>query len=476
MSKLKVKAGSADLHRRFHAAFANLVPKTIEGGTFTYARSTEDSPTAIRYVVTTGIRAFDDRVGGMPIGKATELVGLPQSGKTNMAVRTCVRAQQGHIYERVQRADGGIQLKKLDPKTYQVTCAYYDQEGSLSDFDKRMIDGQMLDAEVFSCDTVELLWATMDKMMTILDEEQDSTGIMQILVVVIDTVGSLSTKGEYLMAWGKQDFPRVPQELKTGMKVMIGRMQRENVLLMGLNHVTRRMDLRGKVAFKGWHYTAPGGMAFSYYAYHRVFFEMVQTRYCLAGRGNQDGFLVYFQTLKNRLLQPLREGRLALLFSVKDRASGKLVKEGGFKDDLSLLECLIYAKAAKIAKESGAISFRFDAFGIQTSTFGTKETVPTLEEQEDTPADAPRPRRGRNLAPAPTLDEQEGEAAPAQAPIRRSKRDPKIPNRGSWPAFYAEHQADCDALYEEVTRRALASSETLGTLADDDDDDVPTED
>ena len=440
MSKLKVKAGSDRIHDRFQTALANLVPKNRDSGTFTYARSIEDSPTAIRYVVTTGIRAFDDRVGGMPFGKATELVGLPQSGKTTMAVRTVVRAQQGYLYERIQKEDGSLQLKQLKPGSYMVHCAYYDQEGSMSDRDKRTVDGIMMDAEIFQCDTVELIWVTMDKMMTILDEEQEETGIQQFLVVIIDTVGSLSTKSEFVMAWGKTDYPRVPQELKTGMKVMIGRMQRENVMLIGCNHVARSMDVRGRMAFRGWHYTSPGGMAFSYYTFHRVFFEMLKMKYSLASKGNPDGYVVYFQTLKNRLMPVLREGRLALLFTAKDQKQ-KVIREGGFHDQLSLLEALFFGKAAKVSKATGAISFRFEAFGIATTTFGAKDTVKTLDEQED---------------------EQ-----PEERP--RLKRDPKIANRAAWAAFYVEHQADCEALYEEVTRRALASSESVGTAIDDED-------
>lgn len=464
MKTLKVKAGSDRVHERIQAKWKARLPKSAEGGTFRYARSTEGSPTEIKHVVTTGIKAFDDRVGGMPFGKATELVGLPQSGKTSMAVRTAVRAQLGFIFERKQTPDGRITLSKLKPGSFAVTVAYYDQEGSLSDYDKRIVDGIMLDAEVNQCDTVELMWATMDDVMMVLEEEQEASGILQFLIVIIDTVGSLSTKSEYLAAWGKQDFPRVPAELKTGMKVMIGRMQRENVMLMGLNHVSRRMDIRGKVAYKGWEYNAPGGKAFSYYAFHRVFFEMLQNRYCLAGKGGQDGFIIYFCTLKNRLKQPLREGRLALLFTVKDEKTGELVREGGFYDGYSLLESLIYGKAVKISKETGALVFGFSRFGIETATFNPQDAMPSLEEQEETEAPPPR-RKGRRLEPAP---DTELEPAP-DAPPKKPKRDPKIPNRASWGAFYEQHKDDLDRLYAEVTRRAMAASDLVGACVDDDD-------
>lgn len=446
--RARIKSGCAGVQRRIHAALHALVPKSDTSGTFRFARSTEGSPTAIEHVVTTGIKSFDDRVGGMPVGKAIELVGLPQSGKTTMAIRIAVRAQQGHIYRREESTDGQIKLEKLKPGTFAVTVLYYDNEGSLSDKDKRTVEGVLLDAEILQCDTVELMWATMDKVVRILEDVESDSGVTQFLIVIIDTVGSLSTRAEYTLAWGKHDYPRVPQELKAGFRKMIGRMQRENVMLMGLNHVSRRMDLRGKTSMKAWAYTSPGGYAFSYWAYHRVFFEMLQVKYSLQGKG-QDGYLVYYSTLKNRLAMPCREGRMALLFTVKD-ANGKTVREGGFYDAYSTLEALIYGKAAKVSRETGAVLFRFSAFGITPTTFGQAD-LPSLEEQEDA-------------------------ESVAKAGTGRRKRDPKIPNRAAWPAFYAQHQADCDALYEEMTRRTMSASDMEGSMPESEEEEEETGD
>ena len=140
MGKVKATSTSKDLIDRIASRLIRGQPETAEGGTYDVARSRDDAPSKIRYVVTTGIRPFDDRVGGMPIGKAIELCGLPSSGKTNMAVRTCVRAQQGFIYERTALPNGQYHLEQLKPGTYQVTTLYYDNEGSLSDIDKRTIE------------------------------------------------------------------------------------------------------------------------------------------------------------------------------------------------------------------------------------------------------------------------------------------------------------------------------------------------
>lgn len=459
-----VKSGSKNLLDRISRKLDNLLPDNEEHGTYRHARSVEDSPTFIRYVVKTGIRAFDDRVGGMPIGKATELCGLPKSGKTNMAVRTCVRAEQGHIYERVQTSDGGIELRQLKPGTFNVTVLYYDVEGSLSDFNNRIVDGKVMDGEIVQCETVELLWKTMDGVMEIIDDEQEKNpDIIQFLVVVIDTVGSLTTKAELQAAWGKQDFPRVPAQLKAGFKAMTSRMQRENVLLMGLNHVSKKMaTINGRVAFKGWAYNSPGGLAFSYFATHQIYFEMLERKYSLKGKGEADGLVVYFLTEKNRMLPMLRQCHLALLFGLKDRATGKLVKEGGFNDNFSLLEALVYGKAAKVSKETGAISFCFDKFGVPITTFGSAP-VPSLEEQDDAATPPVPTRPARRMAARPCVEES------------RKKKDPKIQNRMAWPEFYEQHKADVEALYEVVTDRCLQGSSSLAVPgADEDEDDENT--
>lgn len=452
MPKAIVKA-SKGLALRITRKLDHMQPETEAQGTFAHARSTLDSPTRIRYVVTTGIRTFDDRVGGMPVGKAVELVGLPKSGKTSCAVRTCIRAQQGFIYERVPTADGGIKLEKLKPGTFNVTTIYYDNEGSLSDFSQRQVDGVVMDGEIIQCETIELLWKTMDGIMEEIEKEEQESGILQFVIVVIDTVGSMTTKSELESAWGKQDYPRVPYHLKVGFKTMTSRMQRENVMLIGLNHVSKKMMQRGQMAYRGWNYDSPGGMAFGYFATFQIYFEMLQTKYSLRGKGGEaDGILIYFLTLKNRMLPMLRQGRMALLFGIKDRATGKLTREGGLKDDYSLLETLIFSKAAKVSKETGTITFYFEKFGALPSL--PVAATPSLEEQDD---DAP-------AAPVTTQPSRRMGRSALEEPEKK-RRDPRILNRLAWPAFYAEHQVAVDRLYEIVTDRALSASESA-SLAD----------
>jgi RecA/RadA recombinase len=424
-----------------HDRLAALQAKASSLGVFDHARSEENSPSFTRYAVFTGIRSFDDVVGGMPIGKSVELCGLPKSGKTAMAVRTCVRAQQGFVYERIQEPDGSIRLEQLPPDTFDVHVLYYDNENSLSDFSHRRVDGTVMKGEILQCNTIELVWFTMEQVINTLEKIEEETGVTQFLIVVLDTIGVMTTKMDLDAAWGKMDYPRVPSQIKQGFRTMLQRMQRENVLLIGLNHVSRKMtaDFRGRVAYKSWAYDSPGGSSFGYFSTCQIYFEMLQKSYKLHPESREaDGQLVYFMTSKNRMMPPLRQGRLALHFTIFDREH-RLVREGGFKDEWSILETLIYHKAAQLNDE-GAILFRFEKFGVETRTFGKAEAMPSLEEQDD--GEPPPPRRGHPRH---------------HAAVR--KREPKISYRHAWLEFYAQHQEDFDALYNNVIERALLGSE-----------------
>ena len=166
--------------------------------------------------------------------------------------------------------------------------------------------------------------------------------------------------------------------------------------------------------------------------------------------------MCYLPAQKSRIMPMPRQCHMALLFGVKDKA-GKMIQEGGFKDDWSLLEALIYHKAAKIGKETGAISFLFEKFSIPMTTFGTAAT-PSLEESDDA-APPPSPASSnRRMAARPKIAEE------------KKKKDPRIPNRMAWLEFYQQHQADFDALYDRVTENSMQGSWGVHLPAQDDDD------
>lgn len=454
---LKLKSTNKDLTSRIITTLKRARPREEDHGTYTVARANLDSPSAIDYIVTTGIRTFDERVGGLPVGKVTEIFGLPACGKTHLAVRVAVRAQQGFIYKRVPAKDAKtFKMEKLKPGTYDVTVLYYDNESALSEPYMKMVDGVTMDGIIEQCDTVDLLWETMEKVADMVAEEETVTKRLQILVIVIDTVASLVSKSDMKREWGKKDFPRSPQELKEGFRIMVRKLTRHNVLLIGTNHVSKRMKVEvgpgSTPAYRAWDYDSPGGQAFKYYSHHRIYLEPMRVKYRVNGlKGPAEGFLIYFFTEKSRLRPPLREGRMALLFGERAHDTGEVISEGGFNDTYSVLETLIFSKAAEIAKKSRKISFKFHSFGIKTTTF-TPE-APSLEDQAD--------------QPAAKLDETEGDGEGEGEELKR-KTNPTINDRSEWPAFYAAHTADVEALFAEANRRAFQSVNLSGSEDEED--------
>jgi hypothetical protein len=66
-----------------------------------------------------------------------------------------------------------------------------------------------------------------------------------------------------------------------------------------------------------------------------------------------------------------------------------------------------------------------------------------------------------------TLEEDDAQK-PEEMSSRRGKKDPSISMRAAWPAFYAEHKADIDALYAASIDAAFAAEAMPGEGEEDD--------
>jgi hypothetical protein len=78
-----------------------------------------------------------------------------------------------------------------------------------------------------------------------------------------------------------------------------------------------------------------------------------------------NGMLIGFRSIKNRVKKPFREGRMVILFGDGEGAGG------GFSNEFSILETLLYMKYAEYSEATKAISFKFAKFKIPTTTFET---------------------------------------------------------------------------------------------------------
>lgn len=131
-----------------------------------------------------------------------------------------------------------------------------------------------------------------------------------------------------------------------------------------------------------------------------------------------DGVATGFRSVKNRIKPPLREGLLVLLY---DRTGF-----GGFNNELSILETLIFYGFAEDDYKGKEIVFKFRLNGVKPTTF--PDLMKSLAEQ-DTEADA----KGK----------------------KEKYKDPRIKTRAGFSKFYAEHKADFDALWKKLLDKAF---------------------
>lgn len=432
----KAKAKAEDLTSSIIAGIRSVSPKKDgANGLVDISRSTDKILSRVSHVLKTGIAAFDELTGGIPFGKIVEIYGLESCGKTNLALRLAYQSQMKNILTITREDDGTKSETLIDPKTCDVAVLYIDNEQSLDDDEKQVVNGVTLDLAIASCDTVDIMFKIIENAVSKTEQREEKTGRPQFLVIVVDTIASTSSKEELSAEWGKDDYSRQAKQLRKGFRILNRRFSRANVCAVFTNQVS---DKFGDSGAKGrpksinpaeLDFTSFGGKALRYYSTHRIFMFRLMSKYRIHEKHQfADGFLVGFYTTKNRLRKPCREGRMALLFDTKN---------GGLNDLFSKLETMIYLKA--IEYDDGELKFKFGSLGIKTTTFSAKTT--SLEDDD-------------------------------HAVSRR--RDPAI-KRSEWPLFYQEHQADCDLLWAKAVSMAFADRPDAELEINDDTDSIDVE-
>lgn len=413
------------------ASLRSVAPTGADACSWEISRTTDLVMSQVKYVLTTGIDSFDDIVGGMPFGRMTELFGLESCGKTAMAIRCAARAMKKHICEVIHHEDGLPEYRPLKPEECKIVVVYIDNEQSLDEDGKLVVDGEKLDVVGCRFDTTDDIFKAIDQAIKFQKkrlEEEAKDGIKRFMLIVVDTIASTSTKQELEQKWGTQDFPRQPQQISRGLRKLTRKVNRNNVCILFTNQVRVKFQEAApkkgggqSLQIKASDYTSPGGLALRFYASHRVFMYAMQQKYKLLPTSQfAAGLLIGFHTIKNRLRPPLRDGRMVLLFDKK---------KGGLNNVLSTLENLEFLGFAECGSETKHIDWtlKFAKNGVEPSTFGEK-LERTLDDEEEDPA----PRRGR-------------------------KKDPGFKTRAEWPKFYEEHQEDIKKLWDKSIDYAMAT-------------------
>lgn len=424
-------------------------PRNDEQGTFEVSRSSVEILSKVKYTLLTGIEPFDECTGGLPFGRIVELYGLEASGKTAMCIRSMIRAQQRHIYERVKADDGSVSLVRV-PKDVEVVILCIDNEQSFDNDEKITYkdpdDGQTysLDIALARCDTIDQMFKMADAVIAKMSEyRKKNPDKLFFVVIVVDTIAGTSSKEELTADWNKEDYQRQPKQLRRGFRRLQRRINRENVCMICTNQVSdsyaQKQGKKGKsMVPQDTDFSTFGGRALKFFATLRIFMYKVSATYRLSkGVRFSQGFLLGFFTSKNRFKKPCRSGRVALLF------------DGGLSNDYSILETLIYLHLAKYDGE--AIAFRFKASGIVPETFG------------------PRGSDGEGM----DLQEEDDETDETGRSI-----NPKCPSRAAWPSFYQTHRSDLDKLWQkgvDILFGSEATSDFSEATSDDDAIDVESE-
>jgi RecA/RadA recombinase len=420
------------------------MPKGDAADQVQLSRTSKHVLSKVRYVLTTGIDPFDDLVGAFPFGRISEVFGLESCGKTQLMIKAAIRAQTLNVAE-VVRKDGHVRLVPINKKKCTVFVLYVDNEQSIDEDEKIVHDGVELDVELLRCDTVDQLFKNIeiavDACATYQKEDPDT---LYLAVAIVDTVASTSSKEELTQEWSKEDYSRHAKQYRKGFRIMARKINRVNVAAIFTNQVSdsyaEQAKKKGKNAggMSPDDYATFGGKALKYYASQRVFLQKLRDYKINPKSKFANGMLVGFRSVKNRVKKPFREGRMVILFGDGEG------KGGGFSNEFSMLETLIYMKYAEVSDATKAISFKFAKHKIPTTTFDASKVQTTLEEDDS--------------------------QKPEEMSSRRGKKDPSINIRAEWPEFYAAHKADIDALYNAAIDAAFAA-EAMPSEGDGDDED-----
>jgi recombination protein RecA len=440
--KDKKKDQPEDVSDRILAKIKACAPRKDSKGMVEITQTSKAILSRIKYVLTTGIQPFDDLIGGFPMGRITEIYGLESCGKTQLAVRAAVRGQARNICEVVRDKQGVSKLVPLSKKKIYVHVLYVDNEQSIDSDEKIVVDGVEMDVHLARCDTIDQLFKMADiSISEVAVAQKEDKETLYLVVIVADTITATSCNEEMEQAWGKQDYSRLPKQLKEGFRRLTRKINRVNVAMICTNQVGDNMKAsqqKGKKMGGGGlnadDFTTSGGRALKFFASHRVFMRQIREYKTNPKSKFANGILIGFRSMKNRVKKPFREGRMVLLFGDENGEGG------GLNNEFSILETLIYFKYIEIGEgEKKEIKFKFHKHGIKTTTFEDAQTSTTLDEDDSQPA-----------------------ATATEVSSRRGKKDPFIGIRAEWPAFYAAHKADIDALYQAAIHQAFAQEHVPG--------------
>ena len=218
----------------------------------------EDNPTEVTEWISTGSRWLDSiicrgKLGGIPVGKLTELAGMEGSGKSYMAAQIAANAQKQGI-----------------------SVVYFDSESAI-DPDFLVKAGCDIEKLLYvQADSVEFVLETMEDLMKTTDEK---------FLFVWDSMALTPSKTDIEGDFDPQSSMAVkPRILSKGLSKLIQPIANKQCTVLILNQLKTNLNVQNpKYATDSEKYTTPGGKALAY-AY--------SLRIWLTGRKAKDSYVV----------------------------------------------------------------------------------------------------------------------------------------------------------------------------------------
>ena len=224
--------------------------------------------------VPTGSLALDQAlgIGGIPLGRVTEMYGPEGSGKSTVALGVVAQAQ----------AAGGV-------------CAYIDAEHA--------VDPEY--ARALSVDTAHLLFSQPDSGEQGLEVAERLAKTGKVKVIVVDSVAALVPRAEIEGDMGDSHMGLQARLMSQALRKITATQSRDCAVIF-INQLREKIG----VMF-GNPETTPGGKALKFYASVRLDIRRIET---LKDGATAIGNRVKVRVVKNKVAAPLKEAQFNIIF------------------------------------------------------------------------------------------------------------------------------------------------------------------